>query len=51
VIISVYNRARREIRRRKNRQCRSVQSIIGATQKRQGFTDRFTKERTGECTR
>ena len=26
----------REIRRRKNRQCRSVQSIIGATQKRQG---------------
>jgi hypothetical protein len=30
VIISVYNRARELTCRRKNRQCRSVTSIIGA---------------------
>jgi hypothetical protein len=34
VTISVYSRTRRETWRRKNRQCRSVQSIIGATERR-----------------
>src|ERR1700761_8441176 len=34
VSISVYRRPRRVIRRWKTRQCRSVQSIMGATEKR-----------------
>jgi len=40
VTISVYSRAWRDSCRWKYRQCRSVQSIIGATQKRQGEGDK-----------
>jgi hypothetical protein len=41
VTISVYSRALRVSRRWKKRQCRSVQSSIGATQKRQGSSIRI----------
>ena len=44
VIISVYNRARREIWRRKNRSCRSVQSIIGAIENRCGECDAIMRQ-------
>jgi len=37
VNISVYSRLRRVIRRWNTRQCRSVQSIIGATEKRKSW--------------